>query len=49
MTDEIYDIDEKLWEEYLSWCRANSTWPDTKGFYVWQEDQDLDTEDWNNA
>jgi len=41
MSDTI-DIDEKLWEYYLSACRIDETRPSIKDFYVWISDQDLD-------
>lgn len=35
------DHDEKLYEEYLLWCRANDLRPSPSGYQVWQGDLDI--------
>lgn len=48
MSQPLPEIDELLWEQYISSCRADKTTPNLSDYLVWLEDQDLDkdTEDY---
>ncbi len=36
------EIDERIWELYLSWCRAHEVKPDISDYGVWLADQEYD-------
>lgn len=40
------EVSEVQWEQYLSWCRANSVPATVGGFQIWQSDSDLDEPEW---
>jgi len=36
------EIDERMFELYVSWCRAHNVKPDISQYPVWLADQDYD-------
>jgi hypothetical protein len=50
MSANIYDVDERLWDEYLMECRAAKEGgiditPSLKDFSIWLQENDYDQEE----
>ena len=41
------EVDERLWEQYLSDCRVNKLHPSISDYQVWLSDQDLDDKEYD--
>lgn len=53
MSTPVYDINEGLWQLYLSDCQVTDMVPNIKDFLVWCEEEDYDlpemyTGDWGD-
>lgn len=46
MSEPMQAVDEVLWEQYLSECRATETRPTLSDYSVYLSDRDEPTEDW---
>ena len=50
MSEMTYDVDEKLWEQYLQECRAANeagmeSHPSLSDYSVWLSDNDMDEDE----
>lgn len=42
MSQPVFEIDERLWGDYLMDCRANDVHPKIKDFLIWCDENDIE-------